>query len=157
MCCDTCKTNRENCNAWCVSKCDFPNWPNTFTHGREGRPTVVERSSLYYPQICSFVTRPGVATSTTPLKVYGGVEVQSHIFLISALAAGEWSASLPCRFTPGERAHGTHWIGGWVDTRAGPDDLQTRKFLTLPGLELRPLSRPARSESLYRLHFTSSC
>jgi hypothetical protein len=24
---------------------------------------------------------------------------------------GEWSASLPCRFTPRKRAPGTHWIG----------------------------------------------
>jgi hypothetical protein len=31
---------------------------------------------------------------------------------------------------------GTHWIGGWVDLRAGLDDLEKRKFLTLPGLEL---------------------
>jgi hypothetical protein len=29
-----------------------------------------------------------------------------------------------------------------VDPRAGLDDLEKRKFLTLPGLELRPLGRP---------------
>jgi hypothetical protein len=39
-----------------------------------------------------------------------------------ALAAGEWSASRPGRFNPGERAPGTHWIGGWVDLRVGLDD-----------------------------------
>jgi hypothetical protein len=44
-----------------------------------------------------------------------------------------------------ERAPGTHWIGGWVDLRAGLDDLEKRKFLTLPGLELRPLGRPPLS------------
>jgi hypothetical protein len=32
-----------------------------------------------------------------------------------------------------------------VDLRAGLDDLEKTKFLTLPGLELRPLCRPARS------------
>jgi hypothetical protein len=32
-----------------------------------------------------------------------------------------------------------------VDLRAGLDDLEKRKFLTLPGLELLPLDRPARS------------
>jgi hypothetical protein len=32
-----------------------------------------------------------------------------------------------------------------VDLRAGLDNLERRKFLTLPGLELRPLVRPARS------------
>jgi hypothetical protein len=51
----------------------------------------------------------------------------------------------PARFTLGERAPGTHWIGGWVDARTGLDDLERRKFLTLPGLELRPISCPARS------------
>jgi hypothetical protein len=38
-----------------------------------------------------------------------------------------------------------------VDPRAGLDDLEKRKFLTLPGLELQPLSRPACSQTLYRL------
>jgi hypothetical protein len=65
--------------------------------------------------------------------------------LTSALVEGEWSTSRPGRFTPGERAPGTHWIGGWVGLRAGLNDLEKRKFLTPPGLELRPLGRPARS------------
>jgi hypothetical protein len=34
--------------------------------------------------------------------------------LTSALLAVQWSVSRPGRFTPGERASGTHWIGGWV-------------------------------------------
>jgi hypothetical protein len=34
--------------------------------------------------------------------------------------------------------------------RAGLDDVEKTKFLILPGLELRPLSRPARSQSLCR-------
>jgi hypothetical protein len=54
---------------------------------------------------------------------------------------------------PGERAPGTHWLGGWVEPRAGLDDVEESKFLTLPGLELRPIGRPARSQSLYRLHY----
>jgi hypothetical protein len=59
-----------------------------------------------------------------------------HIFLTSALAGGEWSASRPARFTPS-----IHWIGGWVGSRAGLHDVQKRKFLILLGLELRPLGR----------------
>jgi hypothetical protein len=62
----------------------------------------------------------------------------------------------PGRFTPGERALGNHWVGGWVDPRAGLDDLEKRKFLILPRLELRPLGRPARSQSLYRLRYPDS-
>jgi hypothetical protein len=52
------------------------------------------------------------------------------------------TAALP----PGERAPDTHWIGGWVGPRAGPDDVEKRKFLTLPELELRPFGSPARSQ-----------
>jgi hypothetical protein len=73
-----------------------------------------------------------------------GVDVLIHIFLTSALVRGEWSTSRPGRFTFEERAPGTHWIGGWVGFRAGLDNLEKRKFLTLPGLELQPLGRPAR-------------
>jgi hypothetical protein len=43
-----------------------------------------------------------------------------------------------------------------VGARAGMDDVEKRKFLTLPGLELRPLSRPARSQTLYRLRYPGS-
>jgi hypothetical protein len=42
------------------------------------------------------------------------------------------TAALP----PGEKAPCTYWIGGWVGPRAGLDDAEKRKFLTLPGLEL---------------------
>jgi hypothetical protein len=40
------------------------------------------------------------------MKAYGGVYVKIHVFLTSALAGGEWSASHPGRFIPGERASG---------------------------------------------------
>jgi hypothetical protein len=42
-----------------------------------------------------------------------------------------------------------------VDPRTALDDVEKRKFLTLPGLELPPdsLGRPARSQSLYRLRY----
>jgi hypothetical protein len=91
------------------------------------------------------------------MKAYGGVDVYIQILLTSALAGGgEGSASRLCRFTPEERASGTHWIGGWVDTRAGLDDLEKINFLILPGLDLRPLSRAARSQSKYRLHYPVS-
>jgi hypothetical protein len=45
---------------------------------------------------------------------------------------------------------GTNWIGGWVGPRAG---LHNDK---IPGLELRPLGRSARSQSLYRLRYPGS-
>jgi hypothetical protein len=43
-----------------------------------------------------------------------------------------------------------------VGPRTGLDDVEKRKFLTLPGLELRPLRRPARSQSLYLLRYPGS-
>jgi hypothetical protein len=41
---------------------------------------------------------------------------------------GDWSASRPDRFTPRERAPGTHWIGGWVGPRAVLDAVMKRKI-----------------------------
>jgi hypothetical protein len=59
------------------------------------------------------------------MKAYGGVDVWIHVFLTSALVGGVWQTSRPCRFTP-----------GWVGPRAGLENMEKRKFLTLPGLEL---------------------
>jgi hypothetical protein len=58
------------------------------------------------------------------MKAHGAVDVEIHIFLTSALDGGEWSASLPGHFTPGERDPYTHWIGGWVGPRASLDDVE---------------------------------
>jgi hypothetical protein len=88
--------------------------------------------------------------------VYVGVDVLFHIFLTSALDGDEWSASRLCRFTLEERASSTHWTGRWEDPRASLDDTEKLKFLTLSGLELRPLGRPALSQSLYQLPYRSS-
>jgi hypothetical protein len=85
------------------------------------------------------------------MKAYKGVDVYIQIFLTSALVGDEWSASRPRHINPGETAPGTHWIGGWVGPRAGLDDVEKRNFLILPELELRPLGRSARNQSLYRL------
>jgi hypothetical protein len=68
------------------------------------------------------------------MKAYGGVGVYIYIFLTSAEAGSDRSAPRPGRFNPE-----AHWIGCWVDTRAGLDDVEKRKLLTLPGLEIRPL------------------
>jgi hypothetical protein len=73
-----------------------------------------------------------------------------------ALAGGEWLSSRPGRFTPHERASGTHWIGGCVDPRAGLHDVEKRKSLTLPGLELQPPCRPAGSQALFRQRYLGS-
>jgi hypothetical protein len=90
------------------------------------------------------------------MKAYGRVDVEIHVFLTSALVEGEWSDSRTGRFTPAERAPGTHWIGGWVGPRTGMDDMEKRKFLPVPGLERRPLSCPASSQSLCRLRYPGS-
>jgi hypothetical protein len=90
------------------------------------------------------------------MKACKGVDIQNYIFLTLALVGGEWSASLPGRSTSGEKAPGTHLIGGWVGPRTGLDEMEKRKFLALPGLEIRPLSRQARSQLLYRLRYPGS-
>jgi hypothetical protein len=87
------------------------------------------------------------------MKAYWVVDVYIHIFLTSALGGGEWSASRPGHFIPGERDPGTNWIRGWVDRSAGLENVEKRKFITIPGLVLRPLGRPACSQSLCRLSY----
>jgi hypothetical protein len=70
---------------------------------------------------------------------------RSTFFLTTALVS-EWWGSRSDRFTPWESAPGTYWIGSWVDPRTGLDDVEKRKFLNLPGLELQALGRPTRSQ-----------
>jgi hypothetical protein len=86
---------------------------------------------------------------------YGGVNVKISVLLTSARVGGEWSALHPCRVNPGETTPGTHWIAGWLDPRALLNNTENLKFLTLSGL-VRPLSRAARTKSLYRLYYRGS-
>jgi hypothetical protein len=63
----------------------------------------------------------------------------------------------PAALPPVKALPHTHWIGGSVNPRAGLDDVEKRKFLTLSGLEIWPLIRPVHSQSLYRLCYPGSC
>jgi hypothetical protein len=81
------------------------------------------------------------------MKVYWEWIYRPMFFLTSALVEDEWSVSRPGHFIPGVRAPCAHWIGGWMDPRAGLDDTEKWKFLTLPGLGLWPFGRPTSSQS----------
>jgi hypothetical protein len=73
------------------------------------------------------------------MRAYKGVDVKIHIFLTSALAGGEWSALVSGRLNPRERAPGMHFIGDWVDPKAGLDDVGKRKFLRHQDSNSNPL------------------
>jgi hypothetical protein len=73
------------------------------------------------------------------MKACGGVVVQIHVLLTSALVGGEWSASHKA----------THWIVCWMGPKTGLDVVEMRQFLTLPGLKLRFLGRAARNHADY--------
>jgi hypothetical protein len=90
------------------------------------------------------------------VKAYGGVDVSIHLFLSSTLVELKGRLHAPAALPSVKKAPGTHLMGGWVGLRVGLDDVERRKFLILPGLELRPLGRPARSQSLYRLRHPGS-
>jgi hypothetical protein len=114
--------------------------------------STIYRQETLHTEACEHASDIAVNLSLYyAMKAFGGVDIYIHIFLVSALVGSEWSASRPGRFTHWERASVTHWIGGWMDPRVGLDDMEKRKFLTLLGLKLRTLGRPARSQSLYRL------
>jgi hypothetical protein len=44
------------------------------------------------------------------MKMYGGVDILAPLLLTLALDGAEWSSSRMCRFTPGKRGPGTHWL-----------------------------------------------
>jgi hypothetical protein len=54
------------------------------------------------------------------IKTYGGVEIELHALLTSALDGGEWSAPHPHHYTRRE-SPGTHWAWGWVRPKTGLD------------------------------------
>jgi hypothetical protein len=73
------------------------------------------------------------------MKAHGGVEVQIHFFLTLALVEGGWSASRSGCFTPGKPPVPIKQEVGWAPE---PWNMKKCKFLTLPGLEFRPLAIP---------------
>jgi hypothetical protein len=62
------------------------------------------------------------------MKAYWEWRYSSTHSFTSALGGGEWSASRPGRFTPTERAPGTHWIGARMGPRAVLDAVVKRKI-----------------------------
>jgi hypothetical protein len=85
------------------------------------------------------------------MEAYWELRYSSTHSLISALDGGEWLASRPGRFTPKERAPGTHWIGDWVG-RSG-HGVEEKNSQSFPGFETRSSDRPAPSQSLHRLSY----
>jgi hypothetical protein len=57
------------------------------------------------------------------MKAYGKVDIWTHIFLTLALAGGEWSASLPGRFT--SRVMSLRYT---LDRRLGEPQSQSRRL-----------------------------
>jgi hypothetical protein len=60
---------------------------------------------------------------------------------------GERSASRPCHFTPG-----THWIRGWVGSRAGLDAVEKIKNLSTAGNRTLAVQRVVIPTGLSRHH-----
>jgi hypothetical protein len=50
-------------------------------------------------------------------------------FFTSALNGGEWTALRLCRFTPGHKALGMHWIGDWMVVTNRLDAMETRNII----------------------------
>jgi hypothetical protein len=82
--------------------------------------------------LCDVKVKLSLCFNWAPLHegVLGEWRYSSTHYLTSALDGGERSASRPGRFTPRERAPGTHWIGGCVGPRAVLDVVVKRKILS---------------------------
>jgi hypothetical protein len=59
----------------------------------------------------------------------GDRKCNSYSFFISALDGGEWSASCSAVLYSREKEPHYHWIGGWVDPRAGLDTGQRKTII----------------------------
>jgi hypothetical protein len=92
---------------------------------------------------CYYLTGKAV-----PVLNYKSIMLRRHVgkrrctplFLTSTLDGGEWSASLPCRFSPKERHPAAHWIGGPVGPSVCVDVVERREYVALPRRELGPCS-----------------
>jgi hypothetical protein len=78
------------------------------------------------------------------MKIRGEVEVQLHNSSPRHWMETSVQLHAPAALPSEERAPSTYCIGGWVDPTTGLDDLEKRKFLTLPGLELRHPRSPSQ-------------
>jgi hypothetical protein len=67
------------------------------------------------------------------------MEVKLQTFLIPTLNGSVWSTSCPGHSKPGERASGTHCIGGWVIPQVSLD-VAAKKSLLLPGIKPQSLN-----------------
>jgi hypothetical protein len=88
--------------------------------------------------------------------VRGSGRIDPYLFYLCASLEVSGQFHAPAALPPGKEPPSTYWVGGWVDPTASMDNVENRKFLTLPGFELRPLGRPAGSQSLYRLRYPGS-
>jgi hypothetical protein len=90
------------------------------------------------------------------VKVYRVLDVYMQNYLTSVLVGDEWWVSRLGRFNPEVKAPNTRRIESWVGHSVSMDDMEEKKFLTLPGFEFWSLGRPARSQTtLSRLLFPS--
>jgi hypothetical protein len=72
------------------------------------------------------------------MKAYGGSGCIDPHFLDLGTSWRRMVSFTPRPLNPRGKSPRYHWIRGWVDPRAGLDDVEKRKFLTLPGIEIRP-------------------
>jgi hypothetical protein len=70
------------------------------------------------------------------MKTYGHGDINPRILDIIIIWSGQLDASAAL---PPRKATSIHWIDGWVGLRTGVDNVERRKILLLPGLELQPL------------------
>jgi hypothetical protein len=87
--------------------------------------------------------------------VWGSGCIDPHVLDLGT--SWRWVVSfMPWPLYPrGKSPPDTHCIGSWMGPRTDLDDVE-RKIVSLLRLEIRPLGRPARSQSLYRLSYCGS-
>jgi hypothetical protein len=83
----------------------------------------------------------GKAVPVDAMKAYKESRVIAPVIL-NLGTRWRWLLAARCdRFTPAERAHGTHWIRSRVGSRVDLDALEKRNVSCPPGIERNPIRR----------------
>jgi hypothetical protein len=97
---------------WCIECHSFTSHVTAIFHDFKccnHKPALVKLPYAVIYFLLKFIKKCLSQKFCKILRKSGGI---APPFLTSALDEGEWSASLPSCFTPGEIIPGTHWIGG---------------------------------------------
>jgi hypothetical protein len=140
-------------------------WSNQLNEWVAGETEVLgenlQQLPVCPPQIAHDLTRRSEHLKSYIIPIYL-IFCSRNVNLFLCVINTPWKGTYPdgeerlasgfVHFALSEGVHDTYWTRGWVGHTAGLGHMEKWKLLNLPGLELRPVGYPARTQLLLRLH-----